>query len=65
MAEPPGCATDPGVAAVVRDAAAKLADAGFAVEEASPPDYEEALSSGRTSSSPSCTGCAAPGTDHG
>src|SRR4051812_9782634 len=37
MAEPPGCATDPGVAAVVRDAAAKLADAGFAVEEASPP----------------------------
>ena len=43
MAEPPGCATDGGVAAVVRDAAAKLADAGFAVEEASPPDYEEAL----------------------
>ena len=43
MAEPPGCATDPGVAAVVRDAAAELADAGFAVEEASPPDYAEAL----------------------
>jgi amidase len=43
MAEPPGCATDGGVAAVVRDAAAKLADAGFAVEEASPPDYAEAL----------------------
>ena len=43
MAEPPGCATDGGVAAVVRDAAAKLADAGFAVEEASPPDYAETL----------------------
>jgi amidase len=43
MAEPPGCATDPGVAAVVRAAGAKLAGAGFAVEEASPPDYAEAL----------------------
>ena len=43
MAEPPGCTTHPGVAAVVRDAAAKLADAGYAVEEVSPPDYAEAL----------------------
>jgi amidase len=43
MAEPPGCATGPGVAAVVRAAAGKLADAGYAVEEVNPPDYAEAL----------------------
>jgi amidase len=41
MAEPAG--TDPAVAAVVRAAAARLADAGYAVEEASPPGYEETL----------------------
>jgi amidase len=43
MAEPAGGATDPEVAAVVRNAAAKLAEAGFEVEEVSPPGYAEAV----------------------
>ncbi|MFN3592756.1 MAG: amidase family protein, partial [Thermaurantiacus sp.] len=41
MAEPPGARTDPGVAGVVRAAAAALADAGYAVEEVAPPRFQE------------------------
>lgn len=43
LADPPGGATDPGIAAVVRAAADTLADAGHDVVEACPPDYELAL----------------------
>jgi amidase len=43
LAEPPGGSTHPVVAAVVRRAADALADAGYAVEEASPPRYEDAI----------------------
>ncbi|HEX9066621.1 MAG TPA: amidase family protein, partial [Streptosporangiaceae bacterium] len=43
MAEPPGGSTHPGVAAAVRRAADALADDGFEVTEAVPPDYEEAI----------------------
>lgn len=43
VAEPPGGATDPAVAAAVRAAAAALAEAGYQVEEVVPPHYEEAL----------------------
>ena len=43
LAEPPGGSTDPKVAAVVRRAAQALADAGYAVEEACPPRYEDAV----------------------
>src|SRR5215470_9921663 len=43
MPEPPGGRTDPAVAAAVRRAALALADAGYAVEEISPPRYEEAI----------------------
>jgi len=42
--EPPGGSTDPKVAATVRRAAQALAEAGYVVEEASPPRYEDAMS---------------------
>ena len=41
--EPPGGSTDPVVANVVRSAAKLLADAGYQVEEVTPPHYEEAV----------------------
>jgi amidase len=43
LAEPPGGSTHSGVAAAVRRAADALADDGFDVAEAVPPDYEQAL----------------------
>ena len=43
VAEPPGGSTDARVVAAVRRAAAALADAGYAVEDACPPRYEEAV----------------------
>jgi amidase len=43
LPEPPGGSTHPGVAAAVRRAADALADAGFKVTEAVPPDYEQAI----------------------
>ena len=43
LAEPPGGGIDPKVAVVVRRAAQALADAGFVVEEACPPRYEDAV----------------------
>ncbi len=43
LAEPPGGSTHPDVAAAVRRAADALADDGFEVIEAVPPDYEQAL----------------------
>jgi len=43
LPEPPGGSTDPRVAASVRLAAAALADAGYVVEEASPPRYADAV----------------------
>src|ERR1700682_5785137 len=42
--EPPGGSTCPTVAATVRRAAQALADAGYVVEEACPPRYEDAVS---------------------
>jgi len=44
LPEPPGGSTDPKVAAVVRRAAQALADAGYVVDEACPPPYEDAVS---------------------
>ena len=43
LPEPPGGSTHPGIAAAVRRAADALADDGFKVTEAAPPDYEQAL----------------------
>jgi amidase len=43
LPEPPGGSTHPGVAAAVRRAADALADDGFKVTEAAPPDYEQAI----------------------
>jgi amidase len=43
VAEPPGGATDAGVAGAVRRAADALADAGYEVVEATPPAYERTL----------------------
>src|SRR5215467_5228982 len=43
LSEPPGGSTHPGVAAAVRRAADALADDGFKVTEALPPDYEQAV----------------------
>jgi amidase len=43
LAEPPGGDTHPTVVATVRRAAQALADAGYAVEEACPPRYEDAV----------------------
>jgi amidase len=43
LPEPPGGSTDPKVAATVRRAAAALADAGYVVEEISPPRYADAV----------------------
>jgi len=43
LADPPGGSTHPGVAAAVRAAADALADDGYEVAEAIPPDYELAL----------------------
>jgi amidase len=43
LPEPPGGSTHPGVAAAVRRAADALADDGFEVTEAVPPDYEQAV----------------------
>jgi amidase len=43
IAEPPGGSTHPAVAAAVRRAAKALADAGYVVEEVSPPRYEDAI----------------------
>jgi amidase len=42
LAEPPGGSTHPEVAAAVRRAADALADGGYKVTEAVPPDYEQA-----------------------
>jgi hypothetical protein len=44
LAEPTGGSTDPKVAATVRRAAQALADAGYVVEEACPPRYDDAVS---------------------
>src|SRR5215471_6225327 len=44
LPEPPGGSTDPKVAGVVRRAAQALADAGYVVDEACPPRYEDAVS---------------------
>src|SRR6266481_5678875 len=44
LAEPPGGSTDPKVAATVRRAAQALREAGYVVEEACPPRYEDAVS---------------------
>jgi amidase len=41
--EPPGGSTDPTIAATVRRAAQALADAGYVVEEACPPRFEDAI----------------------
>ncbi len=41
--EPPGGSTDPKVSATVRRAAQALANAGYVVEEACPPRYEDAV----------------------
>lgn len=43
LPEPPGGSTHPGIAAAVRAAATALADEGFEVVEAAPPDYEKAV----------------------
>jgi amidase len=43
LPEPPGGSTHPGIAAAVRRAADALADDGFKVTEAVPPDYEQAI----------------------
>jgi amidase len=43
LPEPPGGSTHPEVAAAVRRAADALADDGFKVTEAAPPDYEQAI----------------------
>ncbi len=43
LAEPPGGRTDPAIAAAVRRAADALARAGYEVEDACPPRYEEAV----------------------
>ena len=43
LAEPPGGSTHPEVAAAVRRAADALANDGFEVTEAVPPDYEQAI----------------------
>jgi amidase len=43
VAEPPGGNTAPVVAAAVRAAATALADAGYEVEDVTPPHYEEAV----------------------
>ena len=43
LPEPPGGSTHPEVAAAVRRAADALADDGFKVTEAVPPDYEQAI----------------------
>jgi len=42
VAEPPGGSTDPVVADAVRAAAGTLEDAGYIIEEVTPPRYEEA-----------------------
>jgi amidase len=41
--EPPGGTTDPTVAAAVRTAGQRLADAGYVVEEITPPRYTDAI----------------------
>lgn len=43
LTDPPGGATDPGIARAVQRAADVLSDAGHEVVEAVPPDYEEIL----------------------
>jgi amidase len=43
LPEPPGGSTHPGIAEAVRRAADALADDGFKVTEAVPPDYEQAI----------------------
>ena len=40
LTDPPGGATDPGIAAAIRSVADRLADAGHEVVEATPPGYE-------------------------
>ena len=44
LPEPPGGSTDPKVAATVRHAAQALTEAGYLVEEASPPRYADSIS---------------------
>lgn len=44
VAEPPGGSTDPRVAETVRRAGTALREAGYVVEEAAPPRYEDAVS---------------------
>ena len=43
VAEPPGGATDPAIAATVRRSADVLADAGYEIVDVCPPRYEEAI----------------------
>lgn len=43
LAEPPGGATDPGIAAAIRSVGDHLSDAGHDVVEATPPGYEQVL----------------------
>jgi amidase len=43
LPEPPGGATDPGIAGAIRTAADALADSGAIVTEACPPEYELAV----------------------
>ncbi len=43
LADPPGGATDPGIAAAIRAVGDKLSDAGHNVVEVVPPAYEEAI----------------------
>jgi amidase len=43
LADPPGGATDPGIAGAIRSVADRLADAGHDVVEATPPGYEATM----------------------
>jgi amidase len=43
LVDPPGGATDPGIAAAIRGVADRLADAGHDVVESTPPGYEQTI----------------------
>jgi len=43
LTDPPGGATDPGIAAAIRSVADKMSDAGHDVVEATPPGYEDVI----------------------